>query len=340
MAQKLIVIVSITSKQGASAARTYLSDPAWRVRGLTRNPNKPEALEWAKKGVEVVRTDLNDLESVKAAFAGANAIFAVTNTVVDFEPEEMKAQQEALGGVSIATVIGRQETQQGMNMALAAASLGDSLERYVFSTLANATRWSKGKYTHAYNFDAKAAVTEYIQTAPEMAGLRAKTSFFQLGHFLENWRGLSTVFYYFVRDPATGKFYHPGPGNGDEKIPFVSVNKDTGKIVQALVDSEPGKNVLAYGSYLSWHEFMSLWAKTVGAELLGDGFKSISYEETIDLVEPDWFKKPAADFLSFTAEFGVDGSDPSLIHPKDVSLAPIPRPCTTGLLTVVTAGTP
>jgi len=39
----------------------------------------PQAKEFAAQGVEIVRADLDDVESLKKAFDGANIIFTVTN---------------------------------------------------------------------------------------------------------------------------------------------------------------------------------------------------------------------------------------------------------------------
>jgi len=48
-------------------------------RAITRDPGKDHALVLAAPGVEVVRADIDDLESLKKAFAGAHGVYGVTN---------------------------------------------------------------------------------------------------------------------------------------------------------------------------------------------------------------------------------------------------------------------
>jgi uncharacterized protein YbjT (DUF2867 family) len=68
---KLLVVVGITGNQGGSVADAFLTDKNWRIRAITRDPSKPSAQEWASRGVEVVRADMDDIDSLTAAFTGA-----------------------------------------------------------------------------------------------------------------------------------------------------------------------------------------------------------------------------------------------------------------------------
>lgn len=77
MAEKLIVVVGVTGQQGGSVARVFLDEPGWRVRGITRSPEKHPLL--VEQGIELVAADLDDPPSLEKAFAGANAIFGVTD---------------------------------------------------------------------------------------------------------------------------------------------------------------------------------------------------------------------------------------------------------------------
>ena len=55
----------------------------------------------------------------------------------------------------------------------------------MLSSLSNATKWSRGKYTHVYHFDSKAKAEAYArETYPE---LWKKTNIFQAGFFLSNY---------------------------------------------------------------------------------------------------------------------------------------------------------
>jgi uncharacterized protein YbjT (DUF2867 family) len=55
---KLITVFGSTGNQGGSVVRAILNHPSlskeWKVRGVTRNPNKPDAQAMVAKGVEMV----------------------------------------------------------------------------------------------------------------------------------------------------------------------------------------------------------------------------------------------------------------------------------------------
>lgn len=65
---KLLTVVGATGTQGASLIDQALKDGQYKIRGLTRNPNSEKAQALAKRGVEVVRADINDEQSLVRAF--------------------------------------------------------------------------------------------------------------------------------------------------------------------------------------------------------------------------------------------------------------------------------
>jgi uncharacterized protein YbjT (DUF2867 family) len=91
---KVIAVVGATGAQGGGMARAILADPAggFACRAITRDPNKDAARALAAKGAEVVRADLDDVESLKKAFSGAYGAFCVTNFWEHFSAEKEKAQ--------------------------------------------------------------------------------------------------------------------------------------------------------------------------------------------------------------------------------------------------------
>lgn len=66
--RKLVVIVGATGAQGGSVINRLLADGSYVLRGLTRNPQSKVAQALTIKGVEMVTADLNDSESLMAAF--------------------------------------------------------------------------------------------------------------------------------------------------------------------------------------------------------------------------------------------------------------------------------
>jgi NAD(P)-dependent dehydrogenase (short-subunit alcohol dehydrogenase family) len=185
---KLIVILGATGNQGGSVASVFLEEPGWKVRALTRDVSSIKSKALAARGAEVVQADLDIPATLSAAFEGANAIFAVSDFWGLYGNPANK--DRAKPGQPLNVWAGEHETQQLKNVIDAAANV-PSLERFVISSLSNATKWSKGKYTHVYHFDSKAKAAEYgSETYPE---LWAKTSVYQPGLFVSNYtlNGLS-----------------------------------------------------------------------------------------------------------------------------------------------------
>ncbi|KAL5332006.1 hypothetical protein ACEPPN_001549 [Leptodophora sp. 'Broadleaf-Isolate-01'] len=79
-----------------------------QVRGITRNVNSVKAEALKARGVELVNADLDNIDSLIAAFKDATVIYAVTDFI---EPFRAKGPKEAT----------KIETQQGINLAKAAA---------------------------------------------------------------------------------------------------------------------------------------------------------------------------------------------------------------------------
>ena len=83
------------------------------VRAVTRNPGSDAARALADRGAEVVKADLDQIDTLKAAFAGCHGAYCVTNYWEHFSPEK--------------------ETQQAKNLAEAAAAAG--VDHVIWSTL-------------------------------------------------------------------------------------------------------------------------------------------------------------------------------------------------------------
>src|SRR6185369_16178116 len=92
--KKIIAVTGATGTQGGGLVRAILADPnsGFAVRAITRDPNKDKAKALAAAGAEVVKADLDDVESLKKAFAGAYGVYGVTNFWEHFSGEKEKAQ--------------------------------------------------------------------------------------------------------------------------------------------------------------------------------------------------------------------------------------------------------
>jgi len=72
--KKLIAVIGATGQQGGGVLRALQARGQFKVRALTRNPDKHREL-----AEEVVEADLDKPETLKAAFEGVHGVFLVTN---------------------------------------------------------------------------------------------------------------------------------------------------------------------------------------------------------------------------------------------------------------------
>lgn len=61
---------------------------------------------------------------------------------------------------------------------------------------------------------------------------------------------------------------------------------------------------------------MQLWAKTLG--LKGGSYRQVGVDH-FDKEAPGGLGREAAEGWAYQGEFGYDGGDPDVVHPKDVS---------------------
>ena len=92
--KKIIAVLGSTGSQGGGLCRAILADSAggFACRAVTRDTSKDKAKALAVAGAQVVKADLDDVESLKKAFAGAYGVYAVTNFWEHFSGEKEKAQ--------------------------------------------------------------------------------------------------------------------------------------------------------------------------------------------------------------------------------------------------------
>ncbi len=78
--KKIIAVVGATGAQGGGLVRAIMRDRngPFTARALTRDPKSDKARALAALGAEVVAADVDDLESLRRAFAGAYGAYCVT----------------------------------------------------------------------------------------------------------------------------------------------------------------------------------------------------------------------------------------------------------------------
>jgi uncharacterized protein YbjT (DUF2867 family) len=153
--KKIIAVIGSTGSQGGGLVRAILSDPngEFAARAITRDPGKDKAKALASQGAEVVNANLDDVESLKKAFAGVYGVYAVTNFWEHFSGEKEKAQAK--------------------NIAEAAKAAG--VKHVIWSTLEDTRKlmepddkrmpFLQEKY-RVPHFDAKAEADDYFSGLP------------------------------------------------------------------------------------------------------------------------------------------------------------------------------
>jgi len=74
LTKKLIAVIGATGQQGGAVVRAPQPSGQFKVRALTRDPDKHHDL-----ADEIIRADLNRPETLRSAFEGAYGVFLVTN---------------------------------------------------------------------------------------------------------------------------------------------------------------------------------------------------------------------------------------------------------------------
>jgi uncharacterized protein YbjT (DUF2867 family) len=245
--KKIIAVVGATGAQGGGLVRAIVSDQGggFAARALTRKITSDKAKELAGLGAEVVAADLDDVESLKRAYAGAYGAFCLTNFWEHFSPEK--------------------EFTQAKNMAQAAKHA--NVQHVIWSTLEDTRQWVPlsdtrmptlmGKYKVAH-FDAKGEANRLFTE------LGVPTTFLLTSFYWEN-------MIYFGLGPKKGpdgKLAITYP-MGDKKLPGIAV-EDIGKCALSIFKKGRefiGKTVGIAGEHLTGAQMAAALTKALGQEV-------------------------------------------------------------------------
>src|SRR5437870_6049534 len=131
---RLILITGVTGNQGGAVAEA-LQVTGFHLRGLTRTPDSHRAAALARRGIDVVKGDLDDEATLRRALAGVWGVFGVQNA--------------AEAGVE-------REEAQGKRLATLARESG--VEHYVYTSVGSAH-----KRTGVPHFDSKWRIEETVR---------------------------------------------------------------------------------------------------------------------------------------------------------------------------------
>ncbi len=134
--KKLIAVIGATGQQGGGVVRALQARGQFKVRALTRHPEKHREL-----AEQVVEADLDKPETLKAAFEGADGVFLVTNFWAYGGADELKQATAAI------------------------RAAGDSgVKHFIWSTLPDVETISGGKF-NVPHFTGKAKIDRVVQEA-------------------------------------------------------------------------------------------------------------------------------------------------------------------------------
>jgi uncharacterized protein YbjT (DUF2867 family) len=309
--KKIIAVTGATGAQGGGLVRSILDDPdsPFAVRALTRNPDSPKARDYAARGAEVVRTDLDDEDGLRGAFDGAHGAFVVTNFWEQMTPEQETKRSRT-----------EMEQEQAQHAARAVKAAG--LRHVVWSTLED----TRPHFTYAGSeppdierdfkvphFDAKAEANAYF------TGLGVPTTF------------LETTFYYEAFLAGWGPHRDP---NGDLELTL-----PIGDSVMALVAAEDigrtaygilkgggryiGRTVNLAGTNATGKELAEMFATGLGEPV---AYRPMSYEQVRGAGFP--FAGETANMFQFYVEAAdsfVGQRDLDVVRALNPRLQPLPE---------------
>ncbi len=76
---KKVLVIGATGNQGGGLISHLLTSKKWHAVALTRDPDSPRARLLANRGVEVIKGDMDDSDSLRSAIRGSHGVFSVQN---------------------------------------------------------------------------------------------------------------------------------------------------------------------------------------------------------------------------------------------------------------------
>ncbi|HET7711702.1 MAG TPA: NmrA/HSCARG family protein [Thermoanaerobaculia bacterium] len=286
--KKIIAVVGATGAQGGGLVRAIAEDPqgGFAARAITRDPNSDKAKELAALGAEVVSGDVDDLESLRRAFAGAYGAYCVTFYWAHFDP--------------------KRETEEARTLATAARDA--KIQHVIWSTLEDTRKWvplsddrmpTLMEHYKVPHFDSKGEADKFFKE------LGVPTTFLLTSFYWDN-------FIHFGMGPARGadgKLAVTLP-IGDAKMPSMAA-EDIGRAAYGIF--KRGKEMIG--------KYVGIAGEHVSGKEFAEGFSEIAGEEVkYNSVEPSVYRGfgfPGAEDLGNMFQFYRDFED-DFRKPRDI----------------------
>lgn len=279
---KVLVVFGASGHQGGSTVSYVVNHPTlskeFKVRAVTRDPSNAKFDSFKKQGVEVVKGDFDDENSLKQALKDAHTVFGVTLTVFAENGHEVEVKQ---------------------GKAIVDAAIEAGAKYFIWSSGVSSSLESKGKLDNISVIDAKYDVMQYIKTRP-ITGI-----YYFPGSFLQN-------FHTQLRPVplGNGNYGIYGRFSVDAHVPYIDVT-DTGKFLGAVLEN-PDKFA---DQFICGAE--GLYPITEVVERIGKvSGKNVTYhqaseEDFVSKFPPflQGFAPTFVKFFRFISEFGYYGPD-------------------------------
>ncbi|KAF7350615.1 NmrA domain-containing protein [Mycena sanguinolenta] len=217
----IISIFGATGCQGSAVLEAVLADGKYTPRAVSRSLDSDASKALIDRGVEVVVGNLWDVESLKKAIRGSEAVFGNTNF---WDPEVFPADPA-----------GRGEITQGKNLVDAAKAEG--VKFFIWSSLPNITEKSQGLYTHVYYCDNKAVILDYLKSSG------VPYAVLYTGWFIDNLWNLSSL-----QKTDTGYIIPMAKFASEDKQAATWVGRDLGPAALALLKHYPDSSKKVLGN--------------------------------------------------------------------------------------------
>ncbi len=228
MTKQTITVVGGTGAQGGGVVDALLASGQYAVRVVSRDPASKSAEALEKRGVQVVKGDLLEPSSLRAAFEGAYGAFLVTNF---WDPTQMPRETE------IATAAVKEARASGV-------------QHFIWSTLPDAEKLTDGRLKLRH-FTGKARVDPAVEAAEF-----PRHTFVQAPFYFQNFLGLLAP----QPLPNGGRGWVV-PMDPAARVMHAGDVKDVGRAVAAAFaagDTLPNGSYLAVcGGLYSWNDFVS-----------------------------------------------------------------------------------
>ena len=233
MTKKLsVLVIGATGNQGGSVVKSLLPK-GYHIRTLTRKPDSSAAKRLTEQGVEVVKGDFSDSDSLLKAASGMDTVYAMT-TPFEAGPEA--------------------ETQQGISIvdAVKKANVG----HLIFGSVANADR-----ETGIPHFDSKYKVEKHIASLNIPYTISAPVFF--MDNYLTPW---------WLPSLKEGKLKIAMPADRSlQQISVRNVGAFVAALVERR-EKVFGKRFDIAGDELTGDETTSILSKASGREIKYEGF--------------------------------------------------------------------